>query len=378
MQNGRMDRVQKQAILKDLDKKMVLVAGPRQAGKTWLAKDIAKNFKHALYLNYDQIAHRDVIHHQDWRENNEIVIFDELHKMPNWKNYLKGVYDTKPSHMRLLITGSARLEIYRHVGDSLAGRYFIHHLLPLSPAELAQLNQSVDLDHFLKRSGFPEPFLAENEIEADRWRKQYIESLLTTDVFEYGSIQNIKAMRLVFELLRRRVGSPISYQSLAEDIAVSSNTIKKYIEILEALYIVFRVSPFSKNIARSILKEPKIYFFDVGLVLGNEGKRLENFVAVCLLKHIYGKYDCLAEEYSLHYLRTKEMHEVDFALVKGDQIAQVIEVKLSNHEINKSLLYFKKKYNFQAIQVVKELKQERLKLGIDIIKVLHFLQSLYL
>ena len=185
-------------------------------------------------------------------------------------------------------------------------------------------------------------------------------------------------MRMLFELLRLRVGSPISYQSLAEDLAISPMTVKKYIEILEALYIIFRVTPFSKNIARSLLKEPKIYFFDNGLVKGDDGARLENLVAICLLKHVYAKVDYLAENYALHYLRTKDGDEVDFALVKEETIEQLIEVKNSNHEINRSLYQFSKKYHFPAVQVVGELKQERCVDGINVVKAIHFLSDLFM
>src|SRR3972149_7285826 len=107
-----MKRFQKQAILDDLQKKMVLIVGPRQAGKTWLAKDIALSFKNSVYLNYDQILDREIINAQSWLPTTDLLILDELHKMEGWKNYFKGVYDTKPELMRILVTGSARLDIY--------------------------------------------------------------------------------------------------------------------------------------------------------------------------------------------------------------------------------------------------------------------------
>lgn len=373
-----MDRIQTQRVLNDLEKKMVLITGPRQSGKTWLSKNVAKTFKYPVYLNYDQITHREIIHQQQWLDETDLIIFDELHKMPEWKNYLKGVYDTKFEHLHILVTGSARLDTYQHIGDSLAGRYFSHRLLPLSLAELKQLNQPTSLNYLMKRSGFPEPFLTKDDINAERWRIQYVSSLLSTDIFDIDNVQNIKALQLVFQLLRNRVGSPVSYQSLSEDVGVSINTIKKYIKILEMLYIIFRVTPYSKSIARSLLKEPKIYFFDTGLVIGDEGVKLENITAVSLIKHVYGKYDYLAEEYSLYYLRTRDKQEVDFALVKNDKIEQIIEVKLSNHEIDKSLYYFHKKFNLPGVQIVKNLKTEMKKEEIRIVKAENFLESLYL
>jgi len=371
-----MERYQKSAIIKDLEKKMVLLAGPRQAGKTTLAKEIGEAFYPTVYLNYDSAEDRKIILTESWLASTELLIFDEIHKMPQWKNFLKGIFDTKREKQKILVTGSARLEIFNQVGDSLAGRYFLHRLMPLSPAELKKIGLDSDLDRFIERGGFPEPFLADEEVDARRWRLQYIDSLLRIDVLEFDNIQNLNAIRLVFELLRERVGSPVSYTSIAEDVSISPHTVKKYIDILEALYIVFRVPPFSQNIARSLLKEPKIYFFDNGLVKGDIGAKFENLVGICLLKHVLSKIDYQAENYSLRYLRTKEKHEVDFALVKDDQIEKIIEVKHTNHHLNPGIRYFHEKYNLPSFQVVKELKREKIEKGIEIVEGINFLREL--
>jgi predicted AAA+ superfamily ATPase len=371
-----MERYQKKAILRDLQKKMVLLAGPRQAGKTTLAKAIAKEFKSSVYLTYDRLEDRKTILNEAWLPSTELVILDEIHKMPKWKNFLKGVYDTKPSHQKILVTGSARLEIFNKVGDSLAGRYFLHRLMPLSPSECDKVGVSFTIDRFLERGGFPEPFLDQDPIDAERWRLQYVDSLLRIDVLEFENIHNLNAIRLVFELLREKVGSPVSYQTLAEDVEISPNTVKKYIQILEALYIVFRVTPFSKNIARSLLKEPKIYFFDNGLVKGDDGAKFENLVAVCLMKHVYAKIDYKAQNYNLKYLQTKEKRQVDFALVQDKKVEQMIEVKYSDSSIDSSLWHFYEKYHHPAVQVVKELKSEKVEKGIEIVSGLNFLKSL--
>ncbi len=370
--------MQKERILNDLQKKMVFLTGPRQTGKTTLANDIAKSFKSSAYLTYDRAEDREIILEESWLPQTELLIFDEIHKMEGWKNYLKGVYDTKPSKQKILVTGSARLEIFRELGDSLAGRYFLHRLFPLSPVECDDAKVDYTLDHFLERGGFPEPFFAKSAVDARRWRQQYTDSLLRTDILDFESIRNLRAIRLVFELLQRRVGSPISYRSLAEDVAIAPNTAKKYVQILEALYIVFLVPPYSRNIARSLLKEPKVYFFDTGLVEGDSGVKFENFVAACLLKHVHSKVDYQAEDYVLRYLRTKESKEVDFALVKDDEIEMMIEAKYTNHTIHPALRYFYEKYDIPAIQVVKELKRERMAKGIEIHSGLNFLKSLEL
>ena len=371
-------RIQKQAIIDDLGKKMAFIVGPRQAGKTWLAKEIARSFQKSVYLNYDSVRDREQMIAQNWLSATDLLILDELHKMPEWKNYLKGLYDTKPEHLKIIVTGSARLNAFTQAGDSLAGRYFVHHLLPLSLAELHQLNAPLDLDRIIARSGFPEPYLAQKDVDAKRWRQEYINSLITVDVLDFEKITNLRAMRLVLDLLRKKVGSPISYKTIAEDVAVSPATVKKYIDVLEALYIIFRVTPFSKNIARSILKEPKIYFFDTGLVDGDNGCKFENLVAISLLKHCYAERDYLAQQTELHYLRTKEKKEIDFALVKDNVIERIIEVKHAREDLSKTLYTFHHKYNLPAIQVVKELKNEKRIGDIDIVSGEHFLKELYL
>lgn len=372
-----MNRQQKQQIIADLSKKIVFLVGPRQVGKTWLAKEIGKLYSKMVYLNYDRAEDREIIKTESWLENTELLILDELHKMKGWKDYLKGIYDTKPDNLKILVTGSARLDTFRQSGDSLAGRFFLHHLLPLSLAEIKNEAELVDIDKLLTRGGFPEPFLAEADTEADRWRSQYVDSLIRTDVLDFKKIDDFKAIQLVFELLRRKVGSPISYSSIAKDVEISPNTVKKYIKILESLYIIFKVTPYSKKIARSILKEPKIYFYDNGLVIGDDGIKFENLVANALLKNIMGHNDYLGKKETLHYLRTKEQKEVDFALADEDMgLLEILEVKLSDSVISKNLKYFSETYKIKALQVVNNLKIEKTVENIDVVRAKDYLQNL--
>ncbi|HJX35125.1 MAG TPA: ATP-binding protein [Desulfatiglandales bacterium] len=371
-----MKRKQKKLILKDLYKKMVVLTGPRQVGKTWLAKDIAGSFSDSVYLNYDSLEDRKIIKKEAWLTKTRLLILDEIHKMPGWKNHLKGIYDTKPDHMTILVTGSARLEVLRQSGDSLAGRYFTHRLLPFSPSEAGSIPIAVDLERFMNRGGFPEPFLAEDDKDADRWRMQYIDGLIRTDILDFERIHDLRAIQLVLRLLRSKVSSPISYKSISEDVGISINTVRKYMQILEALYIIFRVPPFSGNIARSIVKEPKIYFFDTGMVEGDEGIRFENMVALCLLKYVYGMADYDGKPYSLNYLRTKDGMEVDFCLVNGETPELMIEAKRSDPVPGRSILYFNKRYEIPGLQAVLHLKQEKIEKGIEIRRGADYLKSL--
>jgi len=223
-----MYRKQIEPIIKDLNKKIVFIVGPRQVGKTWLALEVGKRFDNTTYLNYDSFEDRQIIKDESWLQATELLILDELHKMPGWKNYLKGVFDTKPKNLKILVTGSARLDVFRQTGDSLAGRFFTHRLLPFSISELQEDPIGSDIERFIQRGGFPEPFLTEDEIDAKRWRNQYIDGLIRTDIIDFERIYDLRTIQIVFELLRRRVGSPVSYASIARDVNASPTTIIKY------------------------------------------------------------------------------------------------------------------------------------------------------
>ncbi len=370
-----MRRFQHDIIVRDLARKMVFITGPRQVGKTSLALAISKGVEKTVYLNYDSFSHRDIIHNAEWLPNTRLLILDELHKMEGWKNYLKGIYDTKPAHQQILVTGSARLETFRKSGDSLAGRFFRHRLHPFSMAEIPNNTES-DVDVLLERGGFPEPFLAESDDDANRWRLQYVDGLIRTDILDFEKIHDFKAIQLTLELLRRRVGSPVSWSSLARDVNCAPNTIKRYVEILESLFIVFRVTPFHRNIGRSLLKETKIYFYDTGMIKGDEGARLENLVAMSLLKHLNFTEDNKGKRCALQTLRTKEKKEVDFVMVEDDEPKLIIEVKLSDTKISPSLRYFHKKYGLEAAQVVKNINDERMVNGIQLRRAESFLREL--
>lgn len=370
-----MFRKRRQAILKDLAKKMVFLTGPRQVGKTWLAKDISRDFKKPTYLNFDNPDHRQVLKGREWLPDSDFLILDEIHKMRGWKNYLKGVYDTKPEGLSILVTGSARLETFRQAGDSLAGRFFVHHLMPFCLNELSN-PVPADQQKLIERGGFPEPFLSSDSEEANRWQSLYFDNLIREEIFEFQRIFELKAVRLILQRLQRNVGSPVSYQSLAEDVQISPQTVKRYIHILEDLYIIFRVVPYSQNIARSLLKEPKIYFYNTGFVVGDEGARFENFIAVSFLNYLFEKSDLRGERTGLTYLRTKEKKEVDFCLVVQDEVQELIECKVGDNQVSPSLQYFCNKYHLKGTQLVKNIHIEKQIASIQILSSFDYLKKL--
>ncbi len=246
-------------VLKDIKKKMVFITGPRQVGKTFLAKQIMTEFQEPQYLNYDNLDDRKIIQNMSWKLNTDLLIFDEIHKMKGWKMFLKGVYDGRRENQAILVTGSSRLDTFRQSGESLAGRYFHLRLNPISVKEVEHLYPPLEaIEKLNLLGGFPEPFLSGSEEEAARWRNQYYTDLIREDILEFGRINEIRNMRILLELLRGRVASPLSYNSLARDLQVSPNTVKRYIQIIESLHIVFLLRPYHKRLSRSILREPKL------------------------------------------------------------------------------------------------------------------------
>jgi predicted AAA+ superfamily ATPase len=230
------------------------------------------------------------------------------------------VFDGKPATQQLLVTGSARLDTFRQSGESLAGRYIGLRLHSLSVREWCNqtgATPELELTHLMERGGFPEPCLAPDNEQAERWRRQYFDGPARNDVLEFSCIQEVSAIRLFAQMLRSRVDSPLSLASMARDLAVSPVTLKKYLDILEALYIVFVVRPWHDNIARAVLQTPKVYFYDTGLVEGDEGLRFENLVATAF--------------------RTKDGSEVDFALSDKNQLTQLVECKRSDEKPHRAL-----------------------------------------
>lgn len=369
-----MDRYIEKAINELMDSKIILIMGPRQVGKTTLSKSLNKSF---VYHNYDIRKDLTVFRDQEWDRSKEVVIFDEIHKMKNWKRWLKGLYDeglTKKQH--IVVTGSARLDIAKKMGDSLAGRFFSFRLNPLDLKELGKYGTPEEnYQKLISVSGFPEPFLNGTERFYNLWRKTHSDLIIRQDLLTLENIKDIDGIELLVELLAGQVGSTVSYNSLAKEIQRDDKTIKKWLGFLEQMYIVFRVSPYAKNISRGTKKAGKYYFYDCARVDGPESQKLENMVALSLKKEIEFQSDCNGIQGDLFFVQTKDKKEIDFVVIQKNKKIRLIEVKLSDENISKNFTFFEKYFpRAEKIQLVKNLKKEYLsKDGVRVTSALDYL-----
>ena len=366
-------------VIKDIKKKMVFVSGPRQVGKTYMAKFILKELNSDQYYSWDRAEHRKSITKVEWDKKAPVVVFDELHKSKTWKNWLKGIYDTEPHPPYYLVTGSARLNVFRKGGDSLMGRYFHYRLHPFSLKELVDYNKydgAKALQLLWERGGFPEPLFAKSSFDVNKWRKERSERILREDLLNIELVKKLNDVEYLIELLKDRVGSPISYRSISEDLSVSPPTVKSWIELLERLYVIFKVQPFSRSLSRSIKKESKVYFYDYSDIQDN-GAKFENMIASHLIKHVNYLEDTKGKKLQLFTLRDKEKREVDFVITENNKPIQLIEAKLSDSNASKSLFYYSEKFkDAESIQVVKNLERNKTVSNINIRKAETFLMEL--
>ena len=324
-------------ILSDLNKKMVFVGGPRQVGKTTLARQILESLDGA-YLNWDIPTHRERILKQNLPDK-PLWCFDELHKFDRWRDFLKGLFDEYAGKKKILVTGSAHLDFYRYSGDSLQGRYHYLRLSPLSWQEAIEAGHN-DFDQLLQLGGFPEPFLSDSAVEARRWRLEYRKRLIEEEVRSLERVNALGSMELLASRLPDLVGSPLSLNSLREDLQVSHKSVALWADILERLFHIFRIAPFGAPKIRAVKKEKKHYHYDWSLVQ-EPGARFENFVACHLLKWVQYQEDVFGNAMTLQYLRDRDQREVDFVITKDQQPLQLIECKLSApKDTPKPLRYF--------------------------------------
>ena len=361
-----MKRIYQELIFQHLSqlRQMVFLMGPRQVGKTTLSLESASEWPKHFYFNWDNAAEKllyikgpDAIARQagldELTEQKPVLIFDEIHKFGKWKNFLKGFFDLYEKKTKIIVTGSARLNIYKKGGDSLMGRYFYYRIHPLSVAEIASPNliqeeirppapiAESDWTALLEHGGFPEPFIQRSKAFSRRLRAIRKDQLFREDIRDGTRIQELSQLELLAELLRKQAAESMDYQSLAKKVGVSIDTIRRWLEVLKSFYYCFSIQPWSKNITRSLIKEPKLYLWDWSLI-DEEGHRNENLVASHLLKATDFWNDRGLGEYGLYYLRTKDKIETDFLVTKNRKPWFLVEVKTKAKGLSPALYHFQK------------------------------------
>ncbi len=334
-----MERYLQGAVREDLTRKMVFLGGARQVGKTTLAKSLLGRGPGCLTWDADEDRQRILSRELP---ASDLWVLDELHKYRAWRGYLKGLYDKRAEGQRILVTGSARLDLYRHGGDSLQGRYHYLRLHPLSAAELGMTSAS-DLEALLRLGPFPEPFLSGSARLARRWSREHRARLVREDVRDLERVVEVDKLELLAMRLPDLVGSPLSVNALREDLQVAFKSVERWIGILERLYAVFRVPPFGAPKLRAVKKSQKHYHYDFSPI-ADEAARFENLVAAHLLKWIHREEDLEGRDLELRYFRDVDGREVDFVVVERRKPILFVESKLTSSPIDAGLRYLVERF----------------------------------
>ena len=319
---------------------MVFVAGPRQVGKTTLARNLPGT--RDGYLNWDIAEDRERILGREL-PTADLWVFDEIHKYRDWRNYLKGLYDAQAAaERRILVIGSARLDACRFGGDSLQGRFHLLRLHPLSVAELG-LQTTGELRDLLVLGGYPEPYFGGSEVEARRWSREHRTLILREEITSLEAIRDLGRLELLMLRLPELVGSPLSINGVREDLQVSHKAVSNWLEAFERLYAIFRLPPFAAPTIRAIRKSRKHYHID-WTVVPADPQRFENLVACHLLKWVHYQQDTQGLDLELRYFRDTDGREVDFVVTDRRQPVLCVECKWSDAPLDRSLRYLQVRF----------------------------------
>jgi predicted AAA+ superfamily ATPase len=331
----------------DLSEKMVFIGGPRQVGKTTLAKNYLDSNNNG-YFNWDDLEDRDLILKNRINKKQPLLVFDEIHKYRNWRGLVKGIFDKYHEGTKIIVTGSARLDHFRKGGDSLVGRYHYYRLHPFTLPEISTFASLNDIKYLLEYGGFPEPFMKGNHRHWSRWQNERISRVVTQDLRDLETVKEISLVELLVSILPSKVGSLLSLKSLTEDLSVSHHTVERWITILENLYLCFRIAPFGNERIKAVKKAQKLYFWDWSQV-ENMGSRFENLMASHLLKYCHFHEDYNGSKMELRYIRDVEGREIDFLVLKNKKPLFAVECKTGESHKSKHLEYFKNRLNIPKI-----------------------------
>lgn len=324
---------------------VIAITGPRQSGKTTLAKMLFPEYEYynLEHLNTKKLVQKDPVSFIDGL--NGPVIIDEVQKVPEILSQIQVKVDDTKLMGQFVITGSESLLLSENISQSLAGRVVNNVLLPFSYEELQLANKSIkDLD-LQTLTGFY-PRIYDTKMEYSDFYPEYISTYVQRDVRQLKNIGDLSLFERFLQLLAGRVGQLLNLSSLANDVGVSHNTIEQWISLLEASYIVFRLRPYYKNLGKRVIKSPKIYFHDTGLLcylLGINslselkthfayGNIYENLVISEVSKKIYNeKLPC-----QIYFYRDSNQIEIDLIVDAGETLA-FCEIK-SSKTFNNSFL----------------------------------------
>ncbi len=339
----RIPRYLRPAVEQTLEsRKMAFIGGPRQVGKTTLALDLlgpAATELHAAYFNWDDPRVPPRLRRAELPPDEPLVLFDEIHKYARWRNLLKGIYDTEKSFRKIVVTGSARLDYYRKGGDSLANRYRYFRLHPFSLPELSRAASRADLDALLAFGGFPEPLFRQNAAEHRIWQRDRLSRVIREDLRDLERVREVSLVEHLVDLLPERVGAPLSVANLRQDLEVDHKTVEHWLQILENLYVCFRVAPFGAPRIRAVKKERKLYLWDWSVV-PDPGARFENLVACQLLKYCHWVEDTEGYRMELRFLRDTDKREVDFVALRDGRPIFAVECKTGERGVGAALRYY--------------------------------------
>ncbi len=336
----------------DLKEKMVFLSGPRQVGKTTLALHLLGGDEtHPGYFNWDHLEDRHKLLHQEFPPNQKLLVFDEIHKYKRWRNWLKGLYDKTKSKRQYLITGSARLDLYRRGGDALTGRYHFFQLHPLSLHEVDAQCSAKTVELLLTFGGFPEPFFSQSETTLRRWQLERSRQVLRDDLRDLEKVEEVELVTRLAERLPDLIGSPLSLNALREDLQVAHATVQNWLNILERLFVVFRVLPFGSSKIRAVKKEAKAYLWD-WMSVPEPGPRFENLVASQLLKYCHFVENTEGHPMELRYIRDTDKREIDFVVIKKGKPLFAVECHLRDTPVSASLPYFAERLQIPQFYLV--------------------------
>lgn len=338
----------------DKNRQMIFMTGPRQVGKTSIARTLAQRSASSLYRTWDSIEDQARITQLSYAPVLEglsliagtrpLLILEEMHRFKGWRPYLKGFYDSYEGQLNFLITNTFHQETCHGGGDSLIGRYFSYRIHPLTigenpdrPHSMFQEPQVIaqkSLDHLLHFGGFPEPWSQGDDQFLRRWQLMRQQQLIYEDIRGSEGIANLRQLDLLANLLKQQVGELLSYTDLAKRVRVSVPTIQRWIRLLEQRYFCYTITPWHEGIPRALVKIPKMYLWDWSVlqpISPTERHRLhENFVASHLLKAVHYWTDLGFGDFSLHYICTKDKKKIDFVVVREGRPWMLVEVKASS------------------------------------------------